>query len=254
MINDEVKQETTTNEYFKKYASIIGCLLWISRTTRPDIAPSVGFLTRFQSKPNKRHWKAAINVLKYLKCTKTISLTYSKDLSLYKNDFMFIEYASNPKILNIYCDASYANDLDDRKSTTGFLIYYLGCLILWGSKKQSHVAKSTMQAEYHALGYTTDEIRKVRGILNSIGFSQETSIVHEDSTSAIFSAENKVLNSTTRAFEIQYHSIREAISNKEIKLVLTATKQMIADFMTKILETSLFRQLRAKVLNLKGAK
>jgi hypothetical protein len=41
------------------YAQLVGALLWLAMGTRPDLAFSVNFLARFQSKPQKRHWLAA---------------------------------------------------------------------------------------------------------------------------------------------------------------------------------------------------
>ena len=40
----------------KTYLSLVGSLLHVSQVTRPDIAQSVGVLTRFSSKPTKQHW------------------------------------------------------------------------------------------------------------------------------------------------------------------------------------------------------
>ena len=48
------------------YHQIIGVLLWIARTTRPDILFITGLLARFQQCPTVRHYGAAKHVIRYL--------------------------------------------------------------------------------------------------------------------------------------------------------------------------------------------
>jgi hypothetical protein len=47
-----------------------------------------------------------------------------------------------------YSDADFAVDIDDRKSTSGYIFLFGGAAVSWLSKKQNCVAKSTMEAEY----------------------------------------------------------------------------------------------------------
>ena len=56
-----------------------------------------------------------------------------------------------------YSDADWANDTDDRHSTTGNVFIMSGGAISWLSHKQSTVALSTAEAEYIALGSATQE-------------------------------------------------------------------------------------------------
>ena len=50
-----------------------------------------------------------------------------------------------------YSDADWAGDVNDRKSTSGYLFMMNGGAVTWKSKKQSCVALSTAEAEYVAL-------------------------------------------------------------------------------------------------------
>ena len=54
-----------------------------------------------------------------------------------------------------YSDADWANDMDDRHSTTGNVFTMSGGAISWLSQKQETVALSTVEAEYIALGSAT---------------------------------------------------------------------------------------------------
>ena len=47
-----------------------------------------------------------------------------------------------------YTDANWGGDPDQRKSTSGYVFLLNDGAISWGSKKQSCIALSTMEAEY----------------------------------------------------------------------------------------------------------
>ena len=98
-----------------KYRNLIGELLYISTGTRPDIAYSVNYSSRYQSCFDQRHFKYAMRILKYLFTTKDLKLTYCDN--------------TNSEVLDCMVDSDYAGDNVDRKSTTGFVIRLYGTLI-----------------------------------------------------------------------------------------------------------------------------
>ena len=49
-----------------------------------------------------------------------------------------------------FTDIDFAGDTDDRKSTNEYVFLFGGTVVSWLSKKQSCVAKYTMEAEYIA--------------------------------------------------------------------------------------------------------
>ena len=121
------------------YQSAIGSLLYLSGGTRPDITFSVSNLAKFSAKPSKHHWIAIKRVMRYLKGTINFGILYTKQKS---QNFV------------AYSDADWAGDLDDRKSTSGYLFQICGGAVSWRSKKQSSVVLSTAEAEYIALAST----------------------------------------------------------------------------------------------------
>jgi hypothetical protein len=56
-----------------------------------------------------------------------------------------------------YCDADWAGDLEDRRSTTGFVFMMGGGATSWSSKRQPTIALSTTEAEYMASTQATKE-------------------------------------------------------------------------------------------------
>ena len=121
------------------YKSAVGSLLYLSTGTRPDIAFAVSNVAKFSSNPTKQHWTAVKRILRYLKGTRNFGLLYTNG-----NVDEFIGYS----------DSDWAGDLDDRKSTSGYVFMMSGAPISWRSKKQTSVAP---EAEYIALSSATQK-------------------------------------------------------------------------------------------------
>jgi hypothetical protein len=92
-----------------EYRSIIGALQYLS-LTRPDISFAVNKLSQFMHKPMTTHLTAAKRLLRYLKHTIFHGIHIRRDM--------------NPKFIT-YSDADWAENCDDRKSTSAY-IYFLG--------------------------------------------------------------------------------------------------------------------------------
>ncbi len=60
----------------KEYASIVGGLMFAACVTQPDIMCAVGQLSQFLSNPSSKHVAAAKRVLRYIKETLTLGITY----------------------------------------------------------------------------------------------------------------------------------------------------------------------------------
>ena len=117
------------------YRSVVGSLRYLVHT-RPDLAYSVGTVSRFMENPTTEHMSAVKQILRYVKGTINLGSTYRK--------------GKEGLILRGYSDSDMAGDVDDRKSTTG-MIFYLGPNpISWNSQKQKVVALSSCEAEYIA--------------------------------------------------------------------------------------------------------
>jgi hypothetical protein len=114
------------------YSELVGSLLYLSVCTRPDIAQSVGVLTRYMATPTEDYRRLALGVVRYLSVTPTCGLTYG---------------GKGPE-LTAYCDADYAGDVDSRRSTTDYVFIMHGGAVSWSSRLQPTVAASTVEAEY----------------------------------------------------------------------------------------------------------
>ncbi|GKC01180.1 putative ribonuclease H-like domain-containing protein [Tanacetum coccineum] len=89
------------------YRSMIGSLMYLT-TSRPDIMFVVCACARFQVTPKTSHLLAIKRICRYLKGKPTLGLWYSRD---------------SPFELVTYTNSDYAGATQDRKSTTGWLLF-----------------------------------------------------------------------------------------------------------------------------------
>ena len=67
-------------------------------------------------------------------------------------------YQPGSLCLEAYSDADYVENPDDHRSTSGYCIYLVFNPISWSAKKHRTVSRSSIEAEYRQLAYTTTEI------------------------------------------------------------------------------------------------
>ena len=104
--NDEVKDMSKV-----PYASAVGCLMYAMVCTRLDLAHAVSVVSKFLSNPGRMNWDAIKWIFRYLRGTTDYGITFSKQ-------------QSDPSVKG-YADADYVGDLDERRSTIGY-IFSLG--------------------------------------------------------------------------------------------------------------------------------
>lgn len=202
------------------YQQAIGSLLFAAQCTRPDISMAVNMLSRFNKDPRKEHWSAVKRVFRYLKGTLSTRLCYRKETNI---DFL------------AYSDADWANDVNERKSTTGYVTLFQGGAISWSSKRQPTVALSSTEAEYMALSAVTQEVIWLRSLSEEINPSnkKEATVIYCDNRSAIDLASTSSFHPRSKHIDVRHHFIRDKISQNEIRISSVSTNDMIADSLTK---------------------
>jgi hypothetical protein len=134
-----------------------------------------------------------------------------------------------------YCDADYAGDLDNMRSTTGYVFIMNGAAITWQSKRQPTVAASTTEAEYMVAASAVKEGLWLRKLLADFGISITTISILADNQSAIKLLRNPISSLRSKHIDVVHHFARERVMRREVAFVYTATDKMIANVMTKAL-------------------
>jgi hypothetical protein len=239
-----------------EYASAVGGLLYLSITARPDIAQSVGVLSRFMSCPSEEACSAAQQVIKYLYATKDYGITYSRGsggsphLAAYmharKNQVAVEDsFKDNGPTIGTYCDADLAGDEDTRKSTSGLAIVMHGGVISWMSRLQPTIALSTAEAETIAGVEAVKQVMHLRLLLQELGLEQHgPSTIYEDNNAAIALAHGKEQSKRAKHYQIKVHFLNDQYKRGTFAYEKVETKRMLADTMTKSLPRDDFCKYR----------
>jgi hypothetical protein len=131
------------------YRELIGTLLWVADSTRLDVSFAVITLAKFTSKPELVHWMTLLRVLRYLYATKDYCIKFERNPEI-THGIVAQEYSRRflPLTeLDAYVDASFAGDLNTRRSTTGYVFKISGGPVSWQSRMQTSVASSAATQE-----------------------------------------------------------------------------------------------------------
>jgi hypothetical protein len=118
----KLSHDSTTEEVdATQYRRLVGSLRYLA-DTRPDLAFSVGYVSRFMQRPMTEHQQAMKRIIHYVAGT--------LDHDLY--------YPRCPREAHLvgYSDSDHAGNIDTSKSMSGILFFFGMCLVSWQSVNQ----------------------------------------------------------------------------------------------------------------------
>jgi hypothetical protein len=101
------------------YRILISSLRYLT-CTRPDISFAVDVVSRFMEDPKHSHLKAVKRILRYIKGIEYLGLHHTK---------------TNKFDLTGYVDSDWCEDIDNRKSTSGYVFFRGVTVFTWLLKK-----------------------------------------------------------------------------------------------------------------------
>jgi len=217
-----------------KYQCLVGCLLYLSIATRPDIAFAAMWLGQHASKPTCPHFLLAKHVLQYLAGSASLVLSFGSSSSL------------SPKLRGhlhvLECaDADWASDSVDCHSISGYCFFFNGGLISWSSTKQRAIALSSTKAEYYALTHALKEGIWIRIFCSLLKFPFSIPFtLFSDNQATLSLSTSETISARSKHIDIKHHFIHSHIKDGSFSVNWIETSDMPADILTKPLLPSLF--------------
>ena len=138
------------------YQSIAGSLVLLGQCKRYDITCTVNQLARAMSKPSKLYMTASKHLLRYLKGNMSLAIMYQTGCFQ----------------LTGFCDASWENNPDNGKSTSGYLFMMAGEPLSFKTALQSVTAQSTMEAGLISMALASQEAVYLLNMMAELGFGK----------------------------------------------------------------------------------
>ncbi|GMF43856.1 unnamed protein product [Phytophthora fragariaefolia] len=212
----------------------LGALLYLFVLTRPDLSTAVRLLAQEKEGPTAAVERGVEHVFRYRNGTCDHGLVFKGNNS------------GRHEELVVYCDATFAVERE-RKSSSGYAIYYNGNLVDWGSKKQSMVTLSSTEAEYIAMTTGVQECIGLMMVLKDIGVVIDEIVVMEDNQGAQHLVESKGVTQRSRHIDTKYHSLKEKVRDGLVYVRYCPTSEMVADHFTKPLGKTKFEYFRGEL-------
>ncbi|SOV06076.1 uncharacterized protein UDID_19263 [Ustilago sp. UG-2017a] len=210
----------------KRYQELVGQLLWVSNTVRPDISFTVGALTQYMSEPIDSAWSAVIHLLKYLNQTSDYHLNLGG---------AHRSHADQPVVT--YTDVNWASDpTNGRRSTSRAITYVYGCPVSWKSHVQKCVALSAVEAELVAASKAAREALFFSYLLRDLGVFGVKPTLRTDSQGCIQVSKDPAKHWKLKHIDTRYYFVRDHVQDGDISIEFVRMANNVADILTKPLK------------------
>jgi len=230
------------------YRSVLGEILFAYVLCRPDIGYAVTTLAKFSTAPNELHYKALKHLAIYLRQTQDWGIYYWRSQPVeglpdvpftpmtYDESLPTIPSPTSLHQLVTHVDAAHANELRQRRSTTGYGCCLAGGVVAYRSRTQSICAQSSTEAELIAANAAAKVTKYLRFVLHELGYTQsEPTPIYEDNDSAIKIVNHNRPTDRSRHIEIRFFALQHWRLMRDILLVHLPGVVNPADMLTKAL-------------------
>ena len=201
--------------------------------TRPDLSLSVGIISRLMEEPIYSHWNVLKRVLRYVQGTLSLGLFYSKT-----EDYKLVDYS----------DSDWCEDIDDWKSTSGYVFFMGNIAFTWLSNKQSIVTLSMCETEYVAVSWCVCHAIWLRNLLSKMELKQRgATVIQVDNKSAIELAKNPINHERSKHIDVRFHFIRDHVKEGNVEVLHVASQNQVEDIFRKSLPKVLFDKYKKMI-------
>ena len=219
------------------YRALVGSLSWFAISLRYDIAHSVSRLQQLSQNPTKSAYSEAVRVAAFIGSTSDFKLGG--------------RIISGENSIECHSDSDHAGDkLLGTPSHSGVIILLNGIVVHWRSKKQPKTSVSPAAAEIYACSEAVRELRQIWWIardLNIVTFG--AMVVQVDNNQVISFKYSTCSKSKLRGMiSNRWNWVKELKEDKELQVVKVASKNNMADILTKCLENAEFNRQRNQII------
>ena len=229
-----------------KMQTLTGSLIWLSTSTRPDIATAVNLLSQFNHCATTGHLDACKRVIRYLKGTKTLGIAFHSRRNAKLQSF--VKFPLDPNRVTPFADANWGPqdqskpkitdaplDLFKTRSLSGFIIWGHGP-IHWVSKRQTITARSSAEAEIYATDECTKFLIHLYNILTDLNLAQEImpnpTTIYNDNTACV-AWSHSMSTKGLRHIQIRENAVRERVQAGYIEVKHIGGDLNTSDLFTK---------------------
>ena len=213
--------------------------------TMMPIMYALNVLSRYGNNPGPRHIEFAKHLLRYVKMSKADRLqfkTYDGPTD--------IKTMTEILQLRFQCDADLAGNPGTLHSQTSFLGYLGDSLICWCSTDQGSISTSTAESEIKAVNHTLKaEVIANRGILTTMGWKQNPTIVEEDNKACVDASMLTHMTRGLRHLAITENFLKEKYADGTCVLVKIASADNNSDIGTKRVIRQIFEKLTNDIID-----
>ena len=237
------------------YQELIGVLRWSTELGRLDILHEVGLMSQYLACPREGHLEAVLHIFGYLKHKEHRKIAFDPTHPpLQQARFKRYDWTDwykgakedippkmprprgKPVSTSCFVDASFANNVVNRRSWMGILIFVNRAPVQWLSKRTNTVEASTFGAEIVALRHAVDMIMALRYKLRMFGVPLEGATnVFCDNEAVTKNVSDPTSTLSKKHHAINYHRCREAVAADIVRVAYESTKTNLSDTYTKIL-------------------
>ena len=242
-------EASKANESYVKYMQkFIGCLNWLSISTRPDIATITNMIAKYTIIPTKGHIDAVKRVIKYLKGTKSKGILFTTSSSTKISAYVKFPVPTN-KVVSM-CDANWGPQdqsvpktssqlqqlpLFQTRSVSGYLLW-LGGPLHWVSKRQSITARSSAESEIYATDECCKALIHLSMLIEGLNLLEEvmpkpTNVYNDNQACIIWS--RSMTTKGLRHVQIRENAVRESQHTGFICTKHCQGKYNLSDMFTK---------------------
>ncbi|KAJ6437605.1 reverse transcriptase family protein [Purpureocillium lavendulum] len=232
--------QASKNE-IKAYQERVGSLMYVAVMTRPDVARAAAQLARFLTNPSPEHLAAADQCIRYLYTTRYLAIVY--------------DGSHTGEALVIASDASFADDIETRRSSQGYVMMLFNGPVVWKAGLQDTITTSTTEAEILSLERTAKESYALDRLLRDVSVDLGPLKIYCDNLQSIrlVIEENQRITTKLRHVDVQNMWLKQEFKKGRFLVEYLKTDQMPADGLTKALPRSKFERFRS-MLNLVDIK